>query len=82
MDLLKYKFRFQQMDQLIRMKATGPPKSFALKLSISESHLYRLIEGMRMLGAPIQYSKKKQTYYYVQEGSFILGFLEGNSGDF
>ena len=74
MNFQKHKERFDQIDRLIRMKATGPPKALAKKLGISESHMYRLLDAMRMLGAPIEYSRKKQTYFYTRRGRFSIGF--------
>jgi bacteriocin-like protein len=62
--LTKYAIRLKQADQLIRLKATGTPKSFAAKLNISESHLYNLLEDLRLLGMPLVYNKSQQTYFY------------------
>jgi hypothetical protein len=64
--LTKYTDRIKHADLLIRHRATGTPKQFAGKLSISESHLYNLLEELRLLGMPLKYSKEQQTYYYTE----------------
>ncbi|MCI4667043.1 MAG: hypothetical protein MRZ79_02705 [Bacteroidia bacterium] len=74
MNLEKYKFRLEQIDQLIRMRSTGSPKAFSKKLGLSESQLYRILDAMKALNAPISYCKYRQTYYYQLDGRFYLGF--------
>lgn len=64
----------ERIDQLIRMKATGCPKEFANDMNISKASLYRLIETMKELGAPIEYSIIKQSFVYVDHVNFICGF--------
>ena len=57
----------QQMHKLIEMSHTGPPERFAKRLGISESRLYKIIEEMKDFGAPIDYSRKFETYYYIED---------------
>jgi predicted DNA-binding transcriptional regulator YafY len=64
--LTKYVNRLQQADQLIRLQATGTPVQFALRLDISKSHLFNVLEELRSLGMPLEYDKQKQTYFYTQ----------------
>jgi AraC-like DNA-binding protein len=52
MNILKQLFQLEQIDQLIRMKATGPPKKLASRLNLSERHTYRLINELRDVGFP------------------------------
>ena len=50
--------RIERIDQLIRLKATGNPSELALKIGISESQLYEVLNIMKKeLGGPILYSK-------------------------
>jgi len=56
--------RFERIDQLVRLKATGAPKELASKLNISERRMYDLINAMKEMGAPITYSHQRQSYYY------------------
>ncbi|MDF2191992.1 HTH domain-containing protein [Paraflavitalea sp. CAU 1676] len=70
----QYLDRLQTLDRLIRIKGTGTPKQLADRLDISERTLYRLIDTMRSLGAPIAYSESRQSYYYIEEGTFTFNF--------
>ncbi|MEM6737495.1 MAG: HTH domain-containing protein [Bacteroidota bacterium] len=64
----KFFRRFERIDQLIRLKATGKPSELAERLEISESTLYEFIGLMKELGAPIQWDKKRNSYIYDPEG--------------
>lgn len=66
--------RLQHIDHLIRIKGTGCPKTFARKLSISESTLYEFLQFMKLMGAPIMYCRARETYYYSEAGAFNLYF--------
>lgn len=64
-----------RMDQLIRLKATGTPKSIARRLNLSESSIYRLIDIIKDMGAPVEFSVKDQSYIYSSDVRFICGFF-------
>ncbi len=64
-----------KINQLIVKKNTGKPAEMAVKLDCSLTTLFTYIAMMRKMGAPIQYNKFKQTYYYEEEGSFVIGFV-------
>ncbi len=64
----------EQVDQLIRMKATGKPEEFANRLRISKTKLYRTFNIMKTLGAPIVYDFTSQNFYYDKVVSFKFGF--------
>jgi predicted DNA-binding transcriptional regulator YafY len=61
------------LDDLIRKKATGPPKTLAKKLNVSEATVYRYLNVLKEKGAPIAYSRLKMTYYYYQDFELTLG---------
>ncbi len=65
----------ERIDQLIRLKATGSPKKLAQKCNVSESSIYRLIESIKDLGAPVEYSLTYQSYVYKNEVNFLCGFF-------
>ena len=65
-------FRFEQINTLIRLKATGAPKVFAGKLGVSERSLKRIIQQLRDAGFPIAYDHNRQTYFYEQEVKFLF----------
>jgi len=64
MKLLEYIERINLMHKLIKERRTGNPHKFAKKLGISTIRLYQLIEELKIMQAPICYSKKDKTYYY------------------
>jgi predicted DNA-binding transcriptional regulator YafY len=59
--------RLKRMDELIKTKSTGNPEEFAEKLSISQSHLFNLINELKTRDAPIRYNPTRKTYYYTEE---------------
>jgi predicted transcriptional regulator len=59
--------RLKRMNRLIKEEKTGDPEEFAQRLKISPSHLYRCIEDMKELGAPVNFSRSRHTYYYEQD---------------
>ncbi|HCT29771.1 MAG TPA: hypothetical protein DIW31_03330 [Bacteroidales bacterium] len=65
----------ERIDQLIRLKATGSPKTLAERLNISEASLYRLIETIKEMGAPVEFSVRYQSYVYCSEVNFMCGFF-------
>ncbi len=66
--------RLKKMNVLIQNKCTGTPEEFAKKLCICQSHLYNLIDELKIIGAPIKYSRARQTYYYTSEFEIILQY--------
>jgi predicted DNA-binding transcriptional regulator YafY len=66
MSFIKKLERIERIDQLIKLRATGTPEELASKLAISESSLYDTLSTMKDLGAPIEYDKYLETYYYSQ----------------
>src|SRR5690606_3851184 len=67
---LKNLERLQQLHQRIVQENTGTPKELANYMNISERSLYKLIEQLKDLTAPICYNRCSNTYFY--EGDFEL----------
>ena len=67
--------RLNRIDQLIRIKGTGTPAQLADKIGMSERSMYEYIRLMKEFGAPVVYSRERQNYYYLHDGSFIVRFL-------
>jgi hypothetical protein len=63
-----------RMDRMIRMRSTGSPVDFAGRLLISERSLYNYLSLMKELGAPLQYSRTSESYFYEDEGRFVFEF--------
>ena len=82
MKLLESLERIERIDQMVRRKATGSPKTLAQKLDVSERSVHRLIDLMKNMGAPIFYSLSRQSYCYEESVEFKFGFyLEGNQSE-
>ncbi len=64
----------ERIDQLIRLKATGRPKQLAKRLEVSEATVFRMIETMRDMNAPICYDLTRQSYIYTVTTRFKCGF--------
>ena len=71
---IDYLKRIREIDRLIKTKSTGNTTNFAMHLGISKSQLHDDLKTLRELGAPIFYSRIRQTYYYKYLSSFSLFF--------
>ncbi len=60
----------KRVHNLIKTKATGPPNALSLRLELSPRTVYRLIDQLRQMNAPISYDKCRRTYYYRYEITF------------
>ena len=67
--------RLSRIDHLIRIKGTGTPSELAGKIGISERSTYEYIRLMKEFGAPGLYSRQRKSYYYKEEGRFLISFL-------
>lgn len=56
--------RLKRINEMIKLESTGNPKEFSKQLGLSESHLYRCLNEIKDMGAPVKYSKRKNSYYY------------------
>ena len=64
----------ERVDQLIRLQATGSPDDLAYRLGVSKTKLYRIINTMKSLGAPIEYDIAIQSFVYAEAVGFTFGF--------
>ncbi len=69
--------RLQQLDQLIRLKATGSPDILAKKINVSKRTLYYLLDTLRDHGGKIYYNKTIRTYYYSLDTPMKIEFSLG-----
>lgn len=66
MKLFTYIERINLMHKLITQRRTGTPEELARRLSISVSRLYTILDELKLMGAPIVYSRQRLTYYYSE----------------
>ena len=71
---LKLIDNLKRMDALIARKGTGNPAILAERMNISQTTLFAYIALMKELGTPVKYDKFRQTYYYEEEGNFVISF--------
>lgn len=76
MNLIERIETLERIHELIRGKRTGTPKYFAQKLGMSKRSLFMYIELMRHMGAPIEYCKSNERYFYTYEVDFKIGFMQ------
>lgn len=63
------------INDLAKTRSTGNPALLSRRLGISERSLNYIIRFMREeLDAPIFYDRRKQSYYYLEEGSISFKF--------
>jgi len=72
--LIKQISLIERIDQLVRMHATGRPKQLSERLNISEATLFRIIDAMKELNAPLHYDFAVGSYVYEEETQFKCGF--------
>jgi transcriptional antiterminator len=56
----------KHLHQLIGSSNTGTPEIFAKQLGISSRRLHAIIDELKDLGAPIDYSRFMETYFYEE----------------
>lgn len=64
MKIFAYIERINRIHELVKHKRTGTPEELARRLNISTSMLFRVIEELRLMEVPIEYSRSQKTYYY------------------
>jgi predicted DNA-binding transcriptional regulator YafY len=67
MQFIQHLNRLKRIHQLVKLKATGTPHDLARRLEISEPSVYRCLNDLKELGAPVKYCKERQYYIYEQE---------------
>ncbi len=72
--IIKHIDLIERIDQLIRLEATGSSAQLASRLNISRAQLYRIINVMKELNAPIEYDFTIPSYIYTEPVDFIFGF--------
>ena len=66
----------KRVDYLINRKATGTSDQLATRLNISRRSVFRLLDELKAIDAPVQFSKHYQSYVYKEEFDFNTKILE------
>jgi predicted DNA-binding transcriptional regulator YafY len=72
--LSKFIDTLEYLNHLIRIEGTGDPKTLSRRLDISVRGIYNYVSCLKEMGAPIAYSRHKQTYYYTESVDFLCRF--------
>ncbi|AEV99029.1 hypothetical protein A4D02_10750 [Niastella koreensis] len=67
--------RLSRLDHLIRIKGTGTPAQLAERLNLSERSIYDYISFMKGLGCPIKFDSYRESYFYEEDGFFVIAFF-------
>ena len=67
--------RLSRLDHLIRIKSTSTPAQLAERLNLSERSIYDYINFMKELGCPIKFDSYRESYFYEEEGFFVIAFF-------
>jgi len=76
MTILEQTEKMEYLNYLIKNKCTGSAKNLSKKLDVSIQSIYRLLDTMRNMGCPIEYSKALNSYFYKTPGDICLKFQE------
>lgn len=71
-------FLLQQIDHLIRTRATGTPEQLASRLGACERDVFRLIADLRDQGFPIAYDRQAYTYCYMEPVKLDITIMVGS----
>lgn len=64
MKIFMYIDRLNLLHKLIKQKRTGTPEELAMRINLSTSRLYCVLDELKAFEAPILYSRRLRTYYY------------------
>lgn len=58
--------RINRLHRLIKRENTGTPESLSKQLGMSRATLYNIIDELKLMDAPINYSRIKESFYYTK----------------
>lgn len=67
MKTLQQLLRLEKLHKFIREEHTGTPQQVAEKLAISRSTLYEMLTYLKDVGATVEYSRNRRTFYYAKK---------------
>ena len=81
MHAIKVIQQLTKINHCIIKSDTGTPRELAKKLRLGERQVLRYIDMLKKLGAPVDYCRRRKSYYYKVKGQFSAGFtlLDGEN---
>lgn len=58
--------RISRLHNLIKNENTGNPEFLSKRLGISRATLYNIIDELKSMDAPINYSRSRETFFYTK----------------
>lgn len=58
--------RVSRLHSFIKEEKTGKPEMLADRLGISRASLYKLVDELKSYDAPIDYSRRRETFFYTK----------------
>lgn len=77
MKMIEYIERTNLLHKLIVQKRTGTPEDLAKRLNLSVSRLYNILGELKLMGAPIEYSRQLNTYHYTYDYKIDISYSFG-----
>ncbi len=66
--------RIKKINKLIKGQQTGTPDKFANKLNLGRRQLYNILDELKIMGAPIKYCRKKETFFYEDDFDLQISY--------
>jgi len=64
----------ERVHHLIKRRATGTPEELAKRLNLSKATVFRIVDTMKEMGAPITYNSILCHYEYSKNVDYVFGF--------
>lgn len=74
MNFIKHIERLQLINKLIREENTGTPEELSGRLGISRRQLYNHLESLKDMGLEVAFSRKTNSFHYVEEKHLEMTF--------
>lgn len=74
MNFIKQIERLQILNNLIKQECTGTPAELAVKMNISRSKLYEMLDTLKCWGLNVEYDRSRQTFHFVHEAELDIQF--------
>ena len=65
MKLIEYMERINLLNKLVKEKKTGTLNELSKRMKLSKSRMCRVMDDLKLKGAPIAYSRKLNSYVYT-----------------
>ncbi|MBD8489892.1 HTH domain-containing protein [Echinicola sp. CAU 1574] len=74
MNFIKHIERIQLINKLVKEGKTGSPEDLSNRLGISRRQLYNHLESLKDMGLEVAFSRKINSFYYVEDKHLEMTF--------